>query len=134
MEIEVNRTAHADQRHYAAYRDINAAGNHYKAHPAGGNDQRRLGIQNVKKGLRLQKPFPWKTIAPIYMAKNTTIVIVSSRLVSVIFFNLSPKPPPAFGVLFDDAILTDLLYMPFRLYLLPDAGEPFSYDRRAQNN
>lgn len=55
MEIEVNRTAHADQRHYAAYRDINAAGNHYKAHPTGGNDQRRLGIQNVKKGLRLQK-------------------------------------------------------------------------------
>ena len=64
MEIQIHRAAHAYQRHHAAYRNINAAGNHYKAHPAGSNNQCRLGIEYIEKGLRLQEPFSLKHYRP----------------------------------------------------------------------
>ena len=53
-------------------------------------------------------------MAPIYITKNTTIVMVSSRLVSVIFFNFLP-------------ILANLLYGLALLQLFAESGQPFSY-------
>ena len=73
-----------------------------------------LAFSILKNVCGFKKPFPWNTIAPIYIAKNTTIVMVSSRLVSVIFFNFLP-------------ISANLLYSLALLQLLAESGQPFSY-------
>ena len=77
-----------------------------------------LAFRILKNVCGFKKPFPWNTIAPIYIAKNTTIVMVSSRLVSVIFFNFLP-------------ISANLLYGLTLLQLLANSGQPLSYLWRA---
>ena len=52
MEVQIHRTAHTDKRGDTAYGNIDSLRDHNKAHAAGQNDQRRLCIQYIEKGLR----------------------------------------------------------------------------------
>ena len=73
-----------------------------------------FAFKMLKNVCGFKNPPPSKIIAPIYIKKNTTIVMVSSRLVSVIFFNFLP-------------ISANLLYSLALLQLLAESGQPFSY-------
>ena len=53
VHIEIDRTAHAHQCRDAADGDINAACDHNKRHAAGKDNQSCIGVEDIKKGLRL---------------------------------------------------------------------------------
>ena len=49
-----------------------------------------LALRMLKNIWGLVKPPPWKMIAPIYIRKKMTIVIASSRLVSLTLVKMLP--------------------------------------------